>query len=387
MTAPLFAAAPAVLAVPIGIAFGAALERAGLGSARTIAGQLAGRDFTVVKVMFSAIVTAMLGLFWASRLGWLDLSRVATPETDVVPQLIGAVLFGAGFAIASLCPGTACVAAGSGHRDGLYTIGGLFVGTLVTAELWPRLGAAAELAPRDARLPADLGWPPGVVVAVITIAAIVVIRLSSKREHTRADTPARDRRLTALTTLAATLGVLAAVIGDPSPVSRQMLTAIAADIAREADHVEAVDLAGWIHDGRRGLRVIDVRDIVTPREYRIPGAELIPLASVPQVDVHEDETIVLYSDGGAHAAQAWVLLRARGVRNVFVLRDGLDAWRDEVMLPHIPLEADSATLARYGRARTLSPWFGIQPNGGAPPAAETKPAPTAPKPVRRRSSC
>jgi uncharacterized membrane protein YedE/YeeE len=128
MMAPWFPEASGLAALPIGIAFGVALERAGLGSARTIADQLRGRDFTVIKVMFSAIITAMLGVFWASRLGWLDLSRVAVPETDLVPQAIGAVLFGAGFAIASLCPGTACVAAGAGHRDGLATIGGLFVG-------------------------------------------------------------------------------------------------------------------------------------------------------------------------------------------------------------------------------------------------------------------
>ena len=79
MTAPLVDHAPALAAVPIGLAFGAALERAGLGRTSTVAGQLAGRDFTVIKVMFSAIITAMLLLFWSDRLGVLDLSRVAVP--------------------------------------------------------------------------------------------------------------------------------------------------------------------------------------------------------------------------------------------------------------------------------------------------------------------
>ena len=109
MIAPIFDGSAALTAVPIGFFFGATLERAGLGSARTIADQLSGRDFTVVKVMFAAIVTAMLGVFWADRLGLLDLSRVALPTTDLLPQLAGGILFGAGFALASLCPGTACV--------------------------------------------------------------------------------------------------------------------------------------------------------------------------------------------------------------------------------------------------------------------------------------
>ncbi|HUF29559.1 MAG TPA: hypothetical protein VMM77_02770, partial [Gemmatimonadaceae bacterium] len=57
---------PAIItALPIGVAFGVILERTGLGDPRVIAGQLTGRDFTVVRVMFGAIVTAMLGLVWA----------------------------------------------------------------------------------------------------------------------------------------------------------------------------------------------------------------------------------------------------------------------------------------------------------------------------------
>ena len=100
-----------VTAVAIGVAFGAALERAGLGSARKLVGQFYGTDLTVFKVMFSAIVVAMLGAFWLGRLGVLDLARVDVPETWLVPQLVGGALFGAGMATAGLCPGTSCVAA------------------------------------------------------------------------------------------------------------------------------------------------------------------------------------------------------------------------------------------------------------------------------------
>ena len=59
------------IALGIGIAFGACLERAGLGNARKLVGQFYRTDFTVFKVMFSAIVTAMLGAFWLGRLGVL----------------------------------------------------------------------------------------------------------------------------------------------------------------------------------------------------------------------------------------------------------------------------------------------------------------------------
>ena len=82
-----------LVAVVIGIAFGWTLERAGLGNARKLAGQFYFTDFTVFKVMFSALLTAMLGAFWLDRFGLLDLDLVYLPETFVLPQAIGGVLF------------------------------------------------------------------------------------------------------------------------------------------------------------------------------------------------------------------------------------------------------------------------------------------------------
>src|SRR5689334_3744209 len=115
MLAPLFSdlgdGSPGALALALGLgaAFGWTLERAGLGSARVIAGQFYGRDFTVFKVMFSALVTAMLGVFWLGRLGVLDVARLDLPPTVPLAQLAGGLVFGVGFLLAGLCPGTSCV--------------------------------------------------------------------------------------------------------------------------------------------------------------------------------------------------------------------------------------------------------------------------------------
>src|SRR5678816_3942768 len=89
--------------------------------------------------MFSAIVTAMLGLFWLARLGVVDLSRVYVPETFVLPQIVGGLVFGAGMALAGLCPGTSCVAAATGRGDGLVVAGVFFAGVLATALALPAM--------------------------------------------------------------------------------------------------------------------------------------------------------------------------------------------------------------------------------------------------------
>lgn len=161
------------IALGIGIAFGFCLERAGLGSARKLVGQFYGTDFTVFKVMFSAIVTAMLGAFWLGRAGLLDLSRVYVPETWLLPQLTGGAIFGAGLAIGGLCPGTSCVAAATGRGDGLALVLGMFSGVIGTGLTFGPLRALYEATPRGSlTLPQLLHLPYGVVILLVVGVAL-----------------------------------------------------------------------------------------------------------------------------------------------------------------------------------------------------------------------
>ena len=168
-------------AVAIGIAFGWALERAGLGSAPKLAGQFYLTDLTVFKVMFSAIVTAMLGAFWLGRLGLLDLARVYVPETYLLPQLAGGLLFGAGFVVAGLCPGTSCVAAATGRGDGALVMLGMWSGVLATGLAFRSLSGFYESTARGSiTLPQLLHVPYGVVVCGVVAMALVAFRLSGR---------------------------------------------------------------------------------------------------------------------------------------------------------------------------------------------------------------
>jgi uncharacterized protein len=187
MTAPWIetdtTAAALAIAVGSGAAFGVALERAGLGSARKLVGQFYGTDLTVFRVMFSAIVVAMLGVFWLAQLGVLDLARVYVPGTWVIPQLVGGLVFGAGMAMAGLCPGTSCVAAVSGRGDGLAVLAGMFVGVLATGLAFEPLRALYEATPRGAlTLPAWLGVPYGAVVLAVVAIALVGFRVAGRIE-------------------------------------------------------------------------------------------------------------------------------------------------------------------------------------------------------------
>ena len=167
------------LALVIGVGFGWFLERGGLGNARKLAGQFYFTDLTVFKVMFSAIITAALGLFWLSRLGVVDLSQIYLPPTYILPQMAGGVVFGIGFVMGGLCPGTSCVAMSSGRLDGLALVGGMLGGVLLFNELFPILEPFYHSTPKgDFTFPMLLGIPLGTAVfflVALGLAAFVAV--------------------------------------------------------------------------------------------------------------------------------------------------------------------------------------------------------------------
>ena len=136
----------------------------------------------------------------------------------------------------------------------------------------------------------------------------------------------------------------AAIAGSPEPHggSAASLHSLADEIEHETDHVTALELADWIRRRRPGLRVIDVRADSEYQAYHIPTAERIPLGALTSARFDPGATLVLYSEGGAHAAQAWVLLRTAGLRNVYFLRGGILDWMDDILNPVAPDE-----LTRY----------------------------------------
>lgn len=163
------------VALIVGIAFGFALEQAGLGDARKLAGQFYLRDFTVLKVMFAAIVTAMLGAFWLGRFGAIDLAAFYVPETFVAPQAVGGLIFGMGFVVCGLCPGTSCAAASSGRIDGLATVVGLLGGVLMTGLAFPVIETFYESTALGVlTLPRLFDVSYGVMVAIVTGTALSV---------------------------------------------------------------------------------------------------------------------------------------------------------------------------------------------------------------------
>ncbi|MCC6397878.1 MAG: YeeE/YedE family protein [Bacteroidetes bacterium] len=162
-----------IVAFFIGIGFGFFLERAGFGNARKLAAQFYFKDLTVFKVMFTAIITAMLGLFYLSWMGLVDLSLVYLTPTYLLPQIAGGIILGVGFVVGGYCPGTSCVAVSTGKLDGVMYLLGVIAGIVVFGELYPFLGGFYTATPMgQITLPQLLNVPYGLVVFLVSLMAV-----------------------------------------------------------------------------------------------------------------------------------------------------------------------------------------------------------------------
>jgi hypothetical protein len=163
-----------LVAFVLGIGFGFCLERAGFGSARKLAAQFYLYDMSVFKVMFTAIVTAMLGVTYLGWLGWLDLDLVYLVPTHLGPQLVGGLVLGVGFVVGGYCPGTSVAALATGRVDAVLYALGIFAGTFAYAEVYPAIkGFVNADAMGQVTLPEVLDLPWGLVVFAVVVIAVM----------------------------------------------------------------------------------------------------------------------------------------------------------------------------------------------------------------------
>ncbi|MCY1635312.1 sulfurtransferase [Marinifilum breve] len=126
-----------LIAFLIGIGFGFVLEGSGFSSSRKLAGMFYGYDTTVLKVFFTAAITAMVGMLFFSLFGWIDLDFVYINPTYITSAIVGGVVMGVGFIMGGFCPGTAFCAISIGKLDALAFIGGLTLGIVFFTEGYP----------------------------------------------------------------------------------------------------------------------------------------------------------------------------------------------------------------------------------------------------------
>ena len=173
-----------LFALLTGIVFGMLLEKAGFGNARKLVQQFYFTDMAMFKVLFSAIVTAMIGVYWLSYFGVLDITQIYINGSYLWPQLIGGIVFGFGFVICGLCPGTSCVAVFTGKLDGLAVFAGMFTGLIIFGEIEPWLHKAINFSSMgDISLYELFNMNYGVLTFLITLIALGAFWFAGRLEQ------------------------------------------------------------------------------------------------------------------------------------------------------------------------------------------------------------
>lgn len=325
-----------VIYLIIGFSFGFVLEIAGFGNSKKLAAQFYFKDMTVLKVMFSAIVVAMVLIFTTSALGLLDYNLLWVNPTYLWPGILGGLIMGVGFIVGGFCPGTSLVAAATAKIDGIFfalgVIFGIFLfGETVSnyAEFWysSYLGRFT--------LPDLFGLPTGVVVVGVVAMALFMFWGAEKLEAIFGDkdapAPPRWRYAAAAALFAGAIGVL--VLGQPTTADRWAGIAEEKAAALEAREVQIHpgELLDLLHNRGLVVNMIDVRDEADYNLFHILDAENVPLDEIADIvpTLHFEPAnavfILMSNDEGA-ATDAWKTLVAESVPNVYILEGGINNW-------------------------------------------------------------
>jgi len=368
-----------VVAVLIGFGFGFVLERAGFGRAQKLIGQFLLTEMTVLKVMFGAVATAMVGSVAMGGLGLFDLRAVADSAASATwlwPMVVGGFVVGMGFVISSYCPGTSVVAMASGKIDGLFTVLGVIVGSLVAGEL---LSIPAVAAFNDSSFLGHLylydllGVPAAAVAMAVALVAVAAFVGAEKLEAIfggagRPDSPARPRRAVFATLVG--LGALGVVtLAFPRPTTAA--PAGPATISAEA-------LARRLFDEPWSVRVLDLRAKEACFAQRVPGSECTPpeaLAALSLADLTGARDLVVVGEGDLAALPGEVTAYPG---QVLALQQGFAGWKAYALTPPAPLPSGATAAEREAwkvRAGVAAAMTGVKqapppaaPAGGAGPA-------------------
>jgi thiosulfate/3-mercaptopyruvate sulfurtransferase len=358
-------------ALLIGLTFGFSLERAGFGSSRRLSGIFYFRDMAVLKVMFTAVITAMLGLSYFLGFGWLRPESVYAMPTIYGAQIIGGLIFGIGFVMSGWCPGTGTVGLASGKLDALVFLVGAVVGSILFNELYPLVKSLHTLGQRGVLLAYEnLGMSRATFAFGFTLIAVCCFWLSEGIEKLVSDTgsclkgPFLKSFSVALLILAGGLFIFPAspepavssAPGETEDEAQHRSESILMAAVEEAyDHIEPEELADRLMTGETDLLVVDVRSVQEYERFHIRGALNIPIPRLAErLDPYRNQgLIVLYSNGMTHPAQARDSLSRLGYENVYILTDGLAGFIQRCLKPisirNEPLSGDLAVRVNAWR--------------------------------------
>jgi len=335
----------------IGFAFGFTLEMSGFGNSQKLAAQFYFTDLTVLKVMFTAIVTAMVLTFGAVGLGVLNFSQVWVNPTYLWSGILGGLIMGVGFIVGGFCPTTSLAAASTGKIDGIFFVVGGFFGAFLFGETegyftnwWNNAGYYGRIT-----LDQVFGIPVGWTVLLVVLMALFMFWGAEQLEHIfgKKDLTREPKLRMAGAGMLLALAFAVVVIGQPGIDEKYTSTRITRTINEETVafrpdallekrliHVSPAEMFKTRYNQKINLIMLDVRPESDFNLYHINGAINVPLDDLSRLipdlltEPSTNSVFILMSNDEAAATRGWKLLVASSVPNVYILDGGLNNWID-----------------------------------------------------------
>ncbi len=327
-----------VVALFIGIAFGYILEQAGFSSTKKLVGLFYGYDFTVLRVFFTAGVTAMIGVVILAHFGLLDINLIYVNPTFLWAALVGGAVMGAGFIIGGFCPGTSVCAASIGKLDGWAFIFGGLIGILSFTEFYPVLEPlylAKAMGP--VRIDAFFGVSPVAWAFILTAVAILAFYGTTWVEYRVRNKQMKFSRQTLNRTYFVSavpfMFILLVVI---FPSRNEKIQKMVADKKEQGKcvfkEISADKLADELVNNYYKVNLIDVRPKEEFDKGHLPLAINIPLDEFLERK-YEDyfkqkhKTNIFYSNDSTLHKEACLTARFVGKSNNLILRETADDFQ------------------------------------------------------------
>lgn len=327
-----------IIALIAGIGFGFTLEQAGFSSTKKLVGLFYGYDFTVLKVFFTAGITAMIGVVLLAHFGLLDLSLIYINPTFLKSALVGGAIMGLGFIIGGFCPGTSVCAASIGKLDGLAFVFGSALGVMVFVEGYP-LFEKIYLA--DAWGPVLINEKLGMsklVFAFLLTAFAVIAFIATRMIENRVNgvNVKLPKEKVIIYSSAVGVAFLILVITAITPDSK---TRLESRINRELQQKDVTSvmvspdkLANEIVNNYYKINIVDVRSPEAFKAYHLPFAINIP---IEKMSAREWKTILkqkhkanyFYADNQQDAKKAYLFALSLGNSDNYILSESAGGFK------------------------------------------------------------
>jgi rhodanese-related sulfurtransferase len=331
-----------IVALVIGVFFGAILEQAGFSTSKKLVGLFYGYDFTVLRVFFTAGIVAMIGIMALAHFGLIDMNLVYINPLFLWSAIVGGIIMGLGFVVGGFCPGTSVCAAAIGKIDAMIFIGGAFIGVIIFAEGYPIFEPLYKAANYGSpQMFQTFHISETLFAFIVIIIALASFWLASMVENKVNGVKKPPIRLTPYYAALTLIGIILAVSAFAFPDREtSMLQLIQDNNYVESYKLETMttdEFAYRIMDEQDNkIQIFDFRPIKEYEKMSIPKSISFTFENLfekepSQVLKLKHKVNVFVADNELTERKMAIVAEKLGFKRIEILQGGLDAFKNQIL--------------------------------------------------------